>query len=156
MNACARFLDYGGRLTLVQSVLSSLPIHYLSSLKLQKGLINKIDRARRHCLWARDGDNATPHSLAAWNLVCRPKQHGGLGVLNLELHNKALLLKHLHKFFCRDNTPWVKLVWSIYDSDPPHAQSPRGSFSWRDIFSLMNIYRSVTRTTVVDGQNTLF
>ena len=50
LNASARFLDYGGRLTLVQSVLSSLPTHYLSSIKLPKGIIKSIDRTRRHCL----------------------------------------------------------------------------------------------------------
>ena len=39
LNASARFLDYGGRLTLVQSVLSSLPTHYLCSLKIPKTII---------------------------------------------------------------------------------------------------------------------
>ena len=48
MNACARFLDYGGLLTMVQSVLSSLPTHYLSLLKLPKGFFKVFDRARRH------------------------------------------------------------------------------------------------------------
>ena len=50
LNASARFLDYGGRLTLVQSVLSSLPTHYLCSLKIPKKIIKTLDRARRHCL----------------------------------------------------------------------------------------------------------
>jgi hypothetical protein len=40
LNASARFLDYGGRLQLVNSVLSSLPNHYLSSLKVHKSIIN--------------------------------------------------------------------------------------------------------------------
>jgi hypothetical protein len=34
LNASAGFLDNGGRLQLVNSVLSSLPNHYLSSLKI--------------------------------------------------------------------------------------------------------------------------
>jgi hypothetical protein len=32
-------------------------------------------------------------------MVCLPKSEGGLGVLQLETHNDALLLKNLHKFF---------------------------------------------------------
>lgn len=32
-------------------------------------------------------------------MVCLLKSEGGLGVLNLQTHNDALLLKHLHKFF---------------------------------------------------------
>jgi hypothetical protein len=45
MNASARFLGYGGRLEFVKSVLSSLPIFCLSSLKIQKMVINMCNRA---------------------------------------------------------------------------------------------------------------
>jgi hypothetical protein len=42
---------------------------------------------------------------AAWPLVCIPKEGGGLGVLNIQTHNEALLLKHLHKFFNKCSLP---------------------------------------------------
>jgi hypothetical protein len=93
LNASSRFLDYGGRIQLVNSVLSSLPNHYLSSLKLHKTIIKIADRSRRHCLWAKDEDSTSVNSLAAWSLVCRPKKKGGLGVINFEIQNQALLLK---------------------------------------------------------------
>jgi hypothetical protein len=35
-------------------------------------------------------------------------------VVRLETHNKALLLKFLHKFFNNHDIPWVNLVWSNY------------------------------------------
>ena len=48
--------------------------------------------------------------------------------MNFEIQNQALLLKQLHKFYCQADTPWVKLVWSLYSPDvPPHAQTRRGS-----------------------------
>jgi hypothetical protein len=69
--------------------------------------------------------------LAAWTLVCKPKKYGGLGVLNLELQNKALLLKQLHKLYTKADfsfdrytkadVPWVRLVWSLYGDSVPHA-----------------------------------
>jgi hypothetical protein len=43
--------------------------------------------------------NVKKPSLAAWKLLTRPKMKGGLGVLNLNLHNCVLLMKQLHKFF---------------------------------------------------------
>ena len=141
---------------MVQSVLTSLPMHYLCSLKIPKTIVKSFDRARRHCLWAKADGVGTPHSLAAWNLVCRPKKKGGLGVMNLELQNKALLIKHLYKFFCHHDTPWVKLVWSLYEPGPPHAQTPRGSFWWRDIFKLIHTFRSITTSTVGNGESTLY
>ena len=53
--------------------------------------------------------------------------------------------------------PWVKLVWSLYDpTKPPHAQTVRGSFWWKDIFKLIGTYRSVTISKVNNGRDTLF
>ena len=77
-------------------------------------------------------------------------------MINLELQNTALLLKQVHKFFSKTDIPWVKLVWSLYDDSPPQAQSPRGSFWWRDVFKLVNIYCSITRAEVNNGRMTLF
>jgi hypothetical protein len=57
-----------------------------------------------------------PH-LAAWKMVTRRKSKGGMGVINLRLQNEILLLKNLHKFYCREDLPWVKLIWTTYCSD---------------------------------------
>jgi hypothetical protein len=93
LNASARFLGYGGRLEFVRSVLSSLPSFYMCSLKIQKTILNICNKAQRHCLWDNEEDSSSVNALAAWSRVCRPKKYGGLGVLKLELQNKALLLK---------------------------------------------------------------
>jgi hypothetical protein len=156
LNASARFLGYGGRLEFVRSVLSTLPSFYMCSLKLQKKVINICNRAQRHCLWARDDDSSSVNALAAWSLVCRPKKHGGLGVLNLELQNKALLMKQLHKFYSRADVPWVKLVWALYGDNIPHTKSRRGSFWWKDIFSLVDDYRSISLCKIGNGSSVLF
>jgi hypothetical protein len=110
MNASARFLNYGGRLQFVQSVISSLPNFYICSLKVQKAILNICDRASRHCLWAKEDGTTHSHSLASWSMVCRPKDKGGLGILNLQLQNKALLMKQLHKFYTKRDVPWVHLI----------------------------------------------
>ena len=156
LNASARFLGYGGRLEFVRSVLSTLPTFYMCSLKLQKAIINICNRAQRHCLWAKEEDSSSVNALAAWHLVCRPRQHGGLGVFNLEIQNKALLMKQLHKFYSKHNTPWVSLVWSLYGDKVPHAQAKKGSFWWRDIFSLVDDYRSVSLCNIGAGTSVLF
>jgi hypothetical protein len=53
-----------------------------------------------------------------------------LGVINLAVQNKALLFKHLHKFFNKADVPWVDLTWkAFYTADiAPKARNPRGSF----------------------------
>jgi hypothetical protein len=54
------------------------------SLRLPPGIIEVIDRVRRHCLWKRK-DKDKVNSLAAWDMVCRPKDKGGLGIINLKI-----------------------------------------------------------------------
>jgi hypothetical protein len=53
-------------------------------------------------------------ALVAWKKVCRSKQQEGLGVLNLDIQNKALLLKNVHKLFNRVDTPWMNLICNSY------------------------------------------
>jgi hypothetical protein len=89
-------------------------------------------------------------------MVCLPKSEGGLGVLNLESHNEALLLKNLHKFFNKEKIPWVQIVWEKYY---PNGKLPnhtlKGSFWWRDILRLLNRFKSFTSVLVHKG-NTCF
>lgn len=45
----------------------------------------------------------------------------------------------------KQDVPWVMLIWNKYYSDtPPQAMPTCGSFWWRDVFSLIDIYRGVT------------
>lgn len=92
--SCAQWLTYAGQLTMVNAVLSALPTFYMCSLMLPAGVIKQIDRARKHCLWRGSDLTATGPALAKWSMVCRPKMHGGLGVIMLTTQNKALLLKN--------------------------------------------------------------
>jgi hypothetical protein len=54
--------------------------------------------------------NARKPPLVARKLVTRPKRKGGLGVIRLRVHNDALLMKYLHKFYSKDDLPSVQLV----------------------------------------------
>lgn len=51
LSANSDFLSYGNRLTLVNSVFSSLPTNYMCTIMLPKTVIDNIDSARKHCLW---------------------------------------------------------------------------------------------------------
>lgn len=73
-----------------------------------------------------------------------PNEQGGLGVLNLQTQNEALLLKNLHKFFSRVDIPWVHLVWEKYYSNgrlPNHVK--KGSFLWKDILKLLDKFKGL-------------
>jgi hypothetical protein len=156
LSATSSFLSYGDRLVLVNSVMSSLPTYFMLSLSLPVGILDVIDRAWRHCLWRKKDKNKV-QSLAAWDMICKPKDKGGLGILNLSVQNNALLLKHLHKFYNHDSIPWVQLIWDSYYYDVvPHVVTLSGSFWWKNIMKLSDQYRVLTKCAVGNGSSVLF
>lgn len=94
-----KLLSNDGRLINVNSVLSSLPTYYLCSLKLPPTVISQLDKYRKHFLWDMGDLNNRGGCLVAWEEVCKSKEQGGLGVIDLKSQNTALLMKFLHKFY---------------------------------------------------------
>jgi hypothetical protein len=69
------------------------------------------------------------------------------------------LLKHLHKFYNRVNTPWVQLVWDRYYPDgklPKLTSRFKGSYWWRDILKLLDSYKGIAMANVSDGVSCFF
>ena len=99
LSAVSSFLTHAGRLELINSVLSSLPTYAMCTLQAPIGVLEYIDRDRRHCLWRGSERNAKMKPLVAWKKCCKPKKKGGLGIINLRSQNYALLMKHLDKFY---------------------------------------------------------
>jgi hypothetical protein len=156
LSTAASLLDYGSKLTLVNSVVTSLAIYAMCSVRIPPKILEHLDKLRRCCLWTKKSeDGAKANPLVAW--VCRPKNKGGLGIIDLKVQNQALLLKQLHKFYNRMDVPWVKMIWSVYyEGIVPHAADPCGSFWWRNVMQLSSIYRGVTRVEIGDGNTVLF
>jgi hypothetical protein len=58
LNSTSFWLSMVGRLTLVNSTFSVMPIFVLCTLKLPATVIGAIDRVRRDCLWRGCNENA--------------------------------------------------------------------------------------------------
>lgn len=92
-------LSRGGRLVLLNSVLSSISTFFCSAYLLPTWVIKSIDKIRRGFFWrGKKLDNGF-HCLAKWEHVCRPKRSGGIGVRNLRATNHALMMKTLWSFY---------------------------------------------------------
>ena len=90
-------------------------------------------------------------------MVCLPKDEGGLGVINITAQKESLLLKHLHKFFNHLDVPWVHLVWNChYQNDGLPINNNKGSFWWRDILKLCDLFRGIVECKIGDGSTVLF
>lgn len=106
----ATFMTQAGKLLLVKSVLASLPIFFMCYLDIPITIKKQIIKYLMHCLWrSPDMEDRRP-AMVAWNMVCRPKDQGGLGIMDNYTQNKTLLMKNLHKFYNRLDIPWVHLI----------------------------------------------
>ena len=106
ITAAMSLMSHAGRLALINSIITSLAIYPMGTMRLPPKIVAQLDKIRRHCLWTKKTADGVKHnSLAAWPMVCRPKSSGGLGVLDLKVQNDGLLLKFLHKFYNKLDVP---------------------------------------------------
>lgn len=128
----SKLLSRGGRLVLVQTVLSAIPIYHMVCFLLPKWVIARIDRARRRFLWTNTAQAERYVSLCNWNLVCTPCNLGGMGLPDLHLRNLSLILRWWWKLYTAPDSLWTSVVirirWQGNYSIGPRLWSQRGSF----------------------------
>lgn len=87
-----RALSFEGCIFLLKSVLTTMPLFYLSFYRLPKAVAHTISGLMWKFLW--DGSKEESKICwMSWAQVCRPKECGGLGIKDLEKFNTALLGK---------------------------------------------------------------
>ncbi|XP_028085057.1 uncharacterized protein LOC114286160 [Camellia sinensis] len=96
-----RFLSFDGRLTLIRSVLSSIPLFFLSLFKMVVGVAKTIDKIQSSFLWG-DSETSRKIHLVNWKEVYRGKSQRGLAVRNL------IDVNVMHEFF---HTRWGILCY---------------------------------------------
>jgi hypothetical protein len=150
------WLSMEGRATMVDSAISTIPIYSLCSVKMHATNINSINRARKHGLWRGSDIAGKGKPLIAWDKVTTPKDKGALGLKNLGIMNEALLIKHLHTFYNKEDVPWVQLIWNTHYSDgqSPHV-SEKGSFWFKDIMKHCDHFRGIASTMIGLGDTIL-
>ncbi|GJZ61273.1 RNA-directed DNA polymerase, eukaryota, reverse transcriptase zinc-binding domain protein [Tanacetum coccineum] len=106
-------LSIGGRLTLIKSVLRSLPLYYISSFKVHKGVLSKMESI--HQIFFNGVKNAKKKmSLIGWNKILASKKNGGLGVSSVFAYNRALLFKWIWRFLANGASLWSRFISAIY------------------------------------------
>ncbi|XP_059635777.1 uncharacterized protein LOC132277957 [Cornus florida] len=95
-----------------------------------------------------------------WEAVCKPKAKGGLGLPNLEISNRAAVLRYIWDLHT-DNTDRIWLNWcrihlikgkNLWSLKIPHSYS----WSWRKILQLRHQARHFIKHLIGDGNDTSF
>jgi hypothetical protein len=152
-----RFLSLGGRLTLMHRCLTNVPLYMLSIYSAPKSVIRRIDIHRKNLLWQSGRDYKKNH-LAKWEMVCTPKKQGGLGVLDLNCMNVALLSKWLWNIE-NSNGLWQEIIKAKYIKDVPLISvkvRQNDSHFWRAILGLRDEFYKCCKKVVGNGKSTSF
>ena len=148
-----KFLSFAGRLQLVQSVLSSMHVYWASVFISPSRVMLDIEQLMRGFLWCQ-GNMCKGKAKVSWEVVCLPKQEGGLGIRRLEAFNAALIAAHIWSILTSKESLWVKWI---------HANKLRGrnfwdipfhgnmSWGWRKILQVRPLIRQFIWHRLGDG-----
>ncbi|GKE37099.1 RNA-directed DNA polymerase, eukaryota, reverse transcriptase zinc-binding domain protein [Tanacetum coccineum] len=109
-------LSIGGRMTLIKSVLGSLPIYHVSIYKVPKKVINRLESIRCHFFNGVDHLSKKPIWIK-WKKVLALKDKGGLGISSFYALNRALLFKWIWRFHTQGSSLWAKVIKGIHGED---------------------------------------
>jgi hypothetical protein len=84
----------------------------LSFFLLPKGVLSRLDFFRSRFFWQGDSEKKK-YRLAKWNVFCRPKDQGRLGIHDPEVKNTALLGRWLFRLLTED-VVWQTLLRQKY------------------------------------------
>ncbi|GJT01427.1 hypothetical protein Tco_0822596 [Tanacetum coccineum] len=148
-----KFLSAAGRLQLIRSVLSSMHIYWASMFILPSRVLLDIEQIIRRFLWSH-GSMKKGRAKVAWDVVCLPKDEGGLGVRRLDTFNKALMVSHMWNFLSSKESLWVKWVHVYKLKGRNFWELPirgRLSWGWRKVLQLRPLIRDYIGFSISDG-----
>jgi len=107
-----KLLNNAGRLTLVKSVLNSIPNYCMQIAWLPQTICDSIDRMARNFLW-KGNSNGGEH-FVGWRKISKSKNLGGLGIRKVHEANTAMLGKLVWILHQESNVLWAQVLKHKY------------------------------------------
>ncbi|WMV42981.1 hypothetical protein MTR67_036366 [Solanum verrucosum] len=154
-----QYLSLGGRLTLINSVLDSMPTYMMSFFPIPDEVIVRLDVLRRNFLWEGNSKTKKFH-LVKWDALIGSKQKGGMGVRNLKTQNQCLMMKWLWRFASSELALWKEVIQLKYEmADYWTTRMVTDSYGinlWRSIRNLWPKLRENSSIRTEDSKKVLF
>ena len=110
------WLTLAGKLVLLKSVLSNIPIYQSSILLAPSSVISKIETLFKNFLWEGGKGNLKKPHLVSWDKVQRTYREGGLQVRSIHAQNLAMGTKILWQIVSGKTSWSKKVLWKKYFS----------------------------------------
>ncbi|GJT84525.1 RNA-directed DNA polymerase, eukaryota, reverse transcriptase zinc-binding domain protein [Tanacetum coccineum] len=127
-------ISIGGRLTLLKSVLGSMPIYHMSIFRtpmkvlqcmesLRSKFFNGVEDGSKKAIWVN------------WKNMLSPKSKGGLSVSSLFALNRALMFKWVWRFITQNSSLWARVIKALHGEEGKIGKKMNYRYSsiWLDI-----------------------
>lgn len=157
----ANRLWHAGRLTLIKSVFSSIPVYYMANILLSKKLIKRLTSVIRDFLWTgvQEGNRKKPLYLKAWTEICKPMRDGGLGVRDLQAVNEGLLTCTAWRIAADETTFVSKILKGKYYHNnsfwKASGNTPKSAF-WTSILKVKDKLAENCTIQIARGNNNIW
>ncbi|RVW15066.1 putative ribonuclease H protein [Vitis vinifera] len=155
-----QYISKGGRITLVRSTLSNLPIYFMSIFQMPRAVRIRLEKIQKDFLWGGGALVQKPH-LVNWSIVCLDKRSGGLGVKSLGAFNRALLGKWVWRFENERKVLWNQVIRGKYGEERGgwrscESREAYGFGLWKAISKMGHQVNSFVGFVVGDGEKVKF
>ena len=135
-----------------------MPMFLLSFFQVPVGVRKRLDFYRSRFFWQGD-ELKRKYRLTKWDIVCRAKDQGGLGIENLEVKNRCLLSKWLWKLSFKTEAMWAQILRSKYLQTKSLSQvtvRPTDSPFWKGLMKVKQSLFNRTKFIIGNGASTRF
>ena len=148
-------LSYAGRIQLIATVLSTMQQYWASVYMLPITVIKELEKIFKRFMW-NAGKSAKGKARVAWNVVCKPKDQGGLGIKPLRQWNEVLLISQVWKIIANKESLWVKWVNTVKlkgNSIWEIEYNNSDSWGWKQLLLIRDKIRPYVKYSIGNGKN---
>lgn len=149
-------LSQAGRIALIRSVIESLLVYHLATTQVHKGVLDKIEARIRRFFWGKIEGGYM--ALVSWKDITLPKELGGLGIRDIWVLNRALLMKNLWKLASSAQPLWAQVLLAKYYPEGTLWDTNRTyacTSLWRGLMQLREDLAPYVRWSIGNGENCL-
>jgi hypothetical protein len=108
---------------------------------LNDGVHKIMDTIRAKFLWQGVEEKFKYH-MAKFEMVCRPKDQGGLGIINTKIMNESLLVKWIWRIYQQPDELWYRILKAKYlgNNNFFDSKATRGSQFGKGLHSVKHLF----------------
>ncbi|PKU79528.1 Putative ribonuclease H protein [Dendrobium catenatum] len=111
-----KLISLARRISLVKSVLLSYPSFHSTNSLVPKQVLYEIDKLCRGFIWNKCDGNVGLHYFS-WDLLCKPRRWGGLGISSCSIKDGPLRAKHAWRYIQGKESLLHEVLFPKYGSN---------------------------------------